>query len=58
MAQGKAQYQPFTDFYVPTYREEYFRFLTKKYPTAKPSFRRMSFSKLKAIYLAIRTRRG
>ena len=55
---GKAHYQPFVDFYVPTYREEYFRFLIQRYPTAKPSFRRMSFNRLKAIYLAIRTRRG
>lgn len=55
---GKAQYQPFVDFYVPTYKEEYFRFLIQKYPTSKPFFRKMSFNRLKAIYLAIRSRRG
>ena len=55
---GKAKYEPFLDFYVPTYREEYFSFLVDKYPQAKSHFRRMTSNRLKAIYLAIRSRKG
>ena len=55
---GHKVYEPIVDFYLPTYREEYFSFLVDKYPKIKAGFRRMTTNRLRAIYLALRTRRG
>ena len=55
---GQKIYEPLVDFYLPIYWEEFFTFLVKMYPRAKAKFRRMTTKRLKAIYLAIRTRRG
>lgn len=52
-------YLPGLDFYVPKAKYEYVNYFYSKYPHSKKStFSRMSLPRLKAIYYAIRTRKG
>ena len=52
-------YTPGVDFYVPKYKQEYLSYFKVQYPQAKKNtFVRMHLDRLKAIYLALRTRRG
>ena len=52
-------YTPGVDFYVPRFKNEYLDYFRTMYPSAKAgTFKRMPVQRLKAIYFALRTRRG
>ena len=46
--------QDFLDFYMPKYKSEFVKWLSKKYPRDKTSFKLMELSRLEAIYISIR----
>ena len=46
------------EIYMPKYREEYEKFLIKKYPEDAKNFRTMRFFQLREVYRSVRLRTG
>ena len=56
---GKTIYEPYLDFWLPNNKYSFVNFLTDKYPNIPMSkWLNMTSKRLRAIYLAIRTKRG
>ena len=53
------KYQAYIDFYIPSRKEEYINFLCNHYPQINiGKWLKMKKDRLKAIYIAIRSRKG
>jgi hypothetical protein len=55
---GKIEYQPLTDFFVPNNRLGLLNYLTTHFPQEAQKFFGMKKNRLMAIYLNTRKRRG